>query len=461
MKEKLLKLLEKRSALSKQKADLLDVAINEGRSLSEDETKKHKTLVDEIRALDDLIKLVEEQVKEEEALNANQERVIGPSASTPPTQENRNGGASESGDKPKTKAEVTNEPQTRWSSLGEFLRAVADNSRGISYDNPGAIKLRQYHKECRALMQEQVPSDGGFLLQTTYVNEIYTRVFETGVLTAKTLKLPLGNPNSNVITIPMTDESSRVDGSQYGGITADWIGEGDSITESQGKFMATDIRLHKLAAAVPITEELLSDASALGAWINNGVTSVMRFKADQAIFEGNGAGRPKGIMNSGAKIAVAKEQGQAAGTIKPENIIKMYSRAINPAKSEWFINQDVFPQLYLMSLAVGTGGAPVFMPANNMQGQPYNSLLNRPINVIEHCETLGTEGDIVFADLSEYVMIDKGSIMSSGSIHVYFLSDKQVFKFIWRLGGQPMWNKPLTPAKGSATRSPIITLANR
>ena len=81
----------------------------------------------------------------------------------------------------------------------------------------------------------------------------------------------------------------------------------------------------------------------------------------------------------------------------------------------------------------------------------------------EYNETLGTKGDIMLVDLSQYLLARKVNegIQQASSIHVEFLTDQTAFRFIMRVDGQPAWNAPLTPAKGAATQSPFITLATR
>ena len=69
--------------------------------------------------------------------------------------------------------------------------------------------------------------------------------------------------------------------------------------------------------------------------------------------------------------------------------------------------------------------------------------------------------DIVLADLSQYLLIDKGGISAASSIHVRFLYDENVFRFIYRVDGQPIWNAPITPYKGAGTLSPFVTLQAR
>ncbi|GAB6172971.1 hypothetical protein JCM15765_24490 [Paradesulfitobacterium aromaticivorans] len=194
-----------------------------------------------------------------------------------------------------------------------------------------------------------------------------------------------------------------------------------------------------------------------------GFSEEFGFKVDDAIINGTGAGMPLGILNSKALVTVPKEAGQAAGTINVQNVVNMWSRCWGRSRQNaaWYINQDIEPQLFTMSLAVGAGGVPVYMPASGVSGSPYSTLFGRPVIPLEQCETLGTLGDIILADFSQYLLIDKGGINAASSIHVRFLYDENVFRFIYRVDGQPVWNAPLQPFKGSNTLSPFVALANR
>jgi len=69
-------------------------------------------------------------------------------------------------------------------------------------------------------------------------------------------------------------------------------------------------------------------------------------------------------------------------------------------------------------------------------------------------------GDIVLANLDQYLLIDK-PMQSAMSIHVQFLTDQTVFRFVYRVDGQPAVHSALTPYKGSNTRSPFVALATR
>ena len=103
----------------------------------------------------------------------------------------------------------------------------------------------------------------------------------------------------------------------------------------------------------------------------------------------------------------------------------------------------------------------MFVPAGGLPNAPAGTLLGRPIVPIEQCQTLGTVGDIILADLSQYVIADKGGLESASSIHVRFVYDESVFRFVYRVDGQPIWNSALTPFLSANTLSPFVALASR
>jgi HK97 family phage major capsid protein len=127
----------------------------------------------------------------------------------------------------------------------------------------------------------------------------------------------------------------------------------------------------------------------------------------------------------------------------------------------WLINQDCEPQLNTLSLTVGNNSYPVLMPATGISGAPYDTMFGRPVIPTEFNKTLGTVGDIVLADFSQYLLVDKGSMQSASSVHVRFLYDEMVFKFTYRVDGQPIWRTALTPYQGTNTQSPFVALATR
>lgn len=254
------------------------------------------------------------------------------------------------------------------------------------------------------------------------------------------------------------DEDSRANGSRWGGVQTFWESEADQISASKPKFKQMELSLKKLTGLCYATDELLQDTSALESVIKEAFAEEFGFKIDDSILNGSGVGQPLGILKGTALVTVPKEVSQTA-KITVENLIKMWNRlwSRSRANAVWYINQELEPLLYTLQL----GDKPVYIPAGGLSEKPYATLFGRPVMPLEQCSIAGEVGDIILADIGQYLLIDKGGINQASSIHVRFLYDENVFRFIYRVDGQPIWNKALAPYKGSATVSPFVALAKR
>ena len=351
------------------------------------------------------------------------------------------------------RVEVTRDAADKpWGSFGQMLSAVAYAA------DPSCINADPRLSAAATGMSEGVLSDGGFVVQTDHSATLRERVYSTGELLSRIAPQPMG-ANTNSITIPYVNETSRVDGSRSGGIQAYWEGEADLYAGSKPKIAEMTLKLKKLTGLVYATDELLADAVALEGFINREMSRELRFKAEDAVINGTGAGQPLGILQGGCIIEVAKEGSQTATTIVTANLRKMYGRLYSPSKANavWLCNTDCLEQL--LALEDGNGNALVQFDAR--VSPQYQTIFGRPVIETEYNATLGTAGDIVLADLSQYLLADKGGVQTAASMHVRFLYGEQAFRFTWRLDGQPSWRTALTPFKGSNTLSPFVSLAVR
>lgn len=423
--KKILEMKAKREDARLKAMAVLNKAEAEDRFLSEDEQKDIDKYEEEIRAWDESIGRAEKLL------------AIEP--------EDR------STEKPEVKPTPAKDNEKRFASFGEQLMAAYRAAM------PGGKVDERLTTRAASGLNESTPSDGGFLVQQDFVTELLKRTYETGILASKVKKIPIST-NANGMKINAIDEDSRANGSRWGGVQTYWEGEADEITASKPKFRQMELSLKKLTGLCYATDELLQDAAALEAVIRQAFAEEFGFKIDDAILSGSGEGEPLGILNSGAIVTVAKEASQT-DTITVENLIKMWNRlwSRSRANAVWYINQELEPYLYTLKI----GDKPVYIPAGGLSEKPYGTLFGRPVVPIEQCSAAGEVGDIILADIGQYLLIDKGGVKSASSIHVRFLYDENVFRFIYRVDGKPIWTKPLTPYKGSATVSPFVTLAKR
>jgi HK97 family phage major capsid protein len=433
----LTQLKEEVKALMKASADIDAQCVNENRGLNDSEKSLKNEILDKVEELEAEIKVRER----EERINKRLEGPAEPPATRPAP----------------ASQPVDTRKKDRFASFGEQLAAVVNASR-----RGGSIDPRLFNAAADGL-SSTVPIDGGFLVQQDFVDGLLQDMIKTGILAPKCRPQPISS-SSNSIKINGVDETSRAS-TRYGGIKGYWVDEASEGTKSKPKFRKIELSLHKLMGICYATDELLADAAALEGFIRNAFPSEFAFLIDDAIIRGTGAGQPLGILNAGCLVTQGKENGQDADTIIAENVIKMSSRifASSYLNANWYINQMCLPQLYTMSIAVGTGGQLVFTPPGGLNQSPYGMLLGRPVIPIEQASALGDVGDIILADLSGYILAQKGGVQADVSIHVEFLTDQQVFRFILRIDGQPVRATPLTPYKGgsTATQSHFVTLQAR
>lgn len=344
-------------------------------------------------------------------------------------------------------------------NLGEQLQVIRVHAK-----NPGGkpdTRLLQI-MDAASGASEGVDSDGGFMVQQTFIGPMEKEMMENSNLLAKCFNVPVG-AGSNGIWLTYIEETSRANGSRFGGVQVYRVAEAEAVTAKKPKIGKEYMALEKMMGLCYMTEESMQDAVALGALMNKAFGSEFGFKNDDEIINGTGAGMMLGILKSPALVTIAKETGQAAATIVAENIVKMYAAATPRTKGNgvWLVNSEVWQQLPLLTLPIGLGGVPIFMPPGGLSGAPYGTIFGRPVIEVEQCAALGTVGDIVFVDPAQYMTISKGGLNAISSIHVAFLTDQTAFKFTLRNNGQPLWRSALTPYKGSQTRSPYVALATR
>lgn len=425
-------------SLMKKSTDIDARATAENRELTEAELALKNEILDAVEDLTKTVNTLERQDRMNNLLDKPQESVTTPKAKIT-VGENR-------------------ASKEKFNSLGEQVAAVMNAGKP-----GGKVDPRLYN--AASGLNETVPSEGGFLVQSDFATTLLNDTISTGVLASRVgNRIPISG-NANSTKINGIDETSRVS-TRWGGIVSYWKGEAAQVSASKPKFRQIELNLKKLIGLCYATDENLQDSSQLESIIQQGFKSEFGFQFDDVIYNGVGGAQPLGFMNSGCLVSVSAESGQKAATIVAENIIKMFSRrfAAQTGNYVWLYNQSIEPQLFTMSLAVGTGGVPIYMPPGGLSDSPYGRLIGLPAIAVEQAAALGTVGDIVLVNLADgYVLAEKGGIKTDMSIHMRFDYDESVFRFVVRIDGQPVRATPLTPYKGgsSATQSHFIALATR
>jgi HK97 family phage major capsid protein len=338
-------------------------------------------------------------------------------------------------------------------ALGTWLQGVID----LYKNGPTSPKA------AASGLNTSVPSEGGVLVRSEFSEALLSRAVEESVLLNKCNRIPIGDEFDS-LEAAYIDETSRANGSRWGGVQVFRRAEAETVTAKKPKLGKLDLRLEDIMGLAYLTDRATRDARSLAEIVSKSFASEFAFKIDDEIFRGTGAGQCLGIYPGGAlgssTVQQAKEGGpQTADTVVAANVQKMYahmpSRLLGGA--EWLIGNEVWPQLFGMNQA----NMPVFMPGVNLASAPFGMLLGRPITPIEQASAIGDLGDITFANLGEYIVIEKDGLQTAESMHVRFLFGENTLRFTYRINGVPAWKAKVTPYKGAFDLSPFIGLEAR
>ncbi|MBF0428924.1 MAG: phage major capsid protein [Magnetococcales bacterium] len=417
------------------------IAASEGRDLTEEETKGYDAISVKIKTLSAAIDREIDMISAE-AQGAAVAKVVGHET---PAATNTFG----SGEK-------QNDPKGGFQSFGVFAAAVrVAGQAGGAFDR----RLAPEASMGSTYSSGGVGADGGFLIPPEFSTELFRLSLDGDALLPLTRNADI---NSNVMSYPYSEATP------WGatGVKAYWEGEGDEMTKTKLSAKRLDMRLHRLGALVPVTQELLDDTQALSSYLIEEMSSAIRWKVNDAILSGTGAGMPTGCLASSAAMTVPKESAQPTMTLVLNNVTRMIATLPPGSKRTaiWILNNDVLP--YLHTISTPSNAPPAFVQTAAtgalIPNAPDGLLLGMPVIASQHANTFSSVGDVNLIDLKYYRTTTKsGGISTATSMHLYFDQNAVAFRATFRMDGKSIISAPIVPNKGSNNMSPFVLLGAR
>lgn len=457
MPSTLQKFRQERADLTSETRTLLDRAKDAGRDVTDAEKARAAQTLMRLRALEIEIPEEERLMELERLAESGGHRVPDRTAPLPAAQAERDarrlatiGGV-----------ETPRSSVRRGHSFAAMFGAPAANDLGgfaSSSEFLSIIGKGLHDPRIRAAaggMNESVGSEGGFSVPTAISARWLDLAIEAEIVRSRASVWPM---TSREQLIPAWDHVDGT-GGQIAGILASWVAEGGEIPKDVAKVRRLQLIAKKLGLMAEATSELVQDGVGFDRQLDSIMARAVSRAFDTSFLWGTGAGMPLGVFNSGALITVPAESGQDADSIVYENLVRMYSR-LAPAsvgQSVWIAHPSTIPQLSMLTINVGTGGAHVL--AQGADGS--FTILTRPVIFSDRMKPLGDLGDILLADFSQYVIGLRKEVSIDKSIHPGFSRDMVTFRVLMRGDGQPSWTTAYTPETGADTLSPFVTLAAR
>lgn len=347
------------------------------------------------------------------------------------------------------------DPRRGFRDAGEFFLAV--RKEGNNFSNPSDNRLQRLAVAPTTFGNESSGPDGGFAVPIEFATEI------ADLATTDDSLLPFCDctPISKNSMVFPQDETTP-----WGttGARAFWQNEASLGQQIKPALRGASLRLNKIIALCPVTDELQEDAPALGSYVVKQAGKSIRWKVNEALLFGPGEGQPLGVYSSNAQITIAKEGGQATQTIDPKNITKMMSR-LPPGSfgsAIWLISGDSLTAFFaittLSSIYWPTGKE--LVPEQN-RNNVFGLIMGRPAFISAHAKAFSSQGDFMLLDMQYVRVIQKVTAQIAQSMHIYFDADCLAFRITFRIDAQPKITSTIAPANGTTQLSPFVQLGAR
>ncbi len=300
-----------------------------------------------------------------------------------------------------------------------------------------------------------VPPDFNLAIATSYEEECFLYPRATVVpMRSRTTQLPRVNA-----------ETAQSAGTPpwWGGFNLTWGMTPTSGNEETGTIAQTNLTLvqneltaRSLIGTMYASQDLHQDIQNGGeAFFFNMFARAAAYAEEYAFFNGKGGvlDQPQGIITSDSfkttaragsgHLAVADAKAMAAG-MTPRG----WMHAI------WACSPSCIPDVTGM-----TGFIPNQAGFETYGMSCLGSIDGRPLFVTDKLPILGTIGDFVFIDPTQYIIGDRAELIVQISDEFLFNTNQIVYRVWRRVDGQPLFSRVITETSGTTTVSPFNGIA--
>ena len=225
------------------------------------------------------------------------------------------------------------------------------------------------------------------------------------------------------------------------------------MTESSSTFRNIKLEVNDLTGYSVITNDQLEDSAFdVASIVTDDMRSALLAKEDREFLVGNGDNGPIGLLYAGAKLSIASRN--TTNKIKLADVIAMEAKLYAPfhKNAVWICSQSASAEIALIQTSVNA-----MAYSDTLANGGFPMLRGKPVLISENLPSLGTEGDLILVDLSQYFVGSKRDVVISFSDHYRFLNNETAYRAILRTDGRNGLNTYLTLAN-SETVSNIVTI---
>ena len=284
-----------------------------------------------------------------------------------------------------------------------------------------AMRSKTIRPEVADSLHIGTDSEGGYLVPDEYEKQLVEALEEENIFRKLAHVI---NTSSGDRKIPVVATKG----------TASWVDEEGLIPESDDTFGQVSIGAYKLGTLIKVSNELLADSVFnLEAYISKEFGRRCGAKEEDAFFNGDGTGKPTGILNDtlGAEVGVTAA---ATNAITADEVIDLFYSLKAPYRKRavWVLNDTTVKAIRKLKDSTGNY---LWQPALTA-GQP-DTLLGRPVYTSAYVPSIAAgKKTIIFGDFSYYWIADRQGRTFKKLSELYATTDQTGFVATQRVDGK-------------------------
>jgi HK97 family phage major capsid protein len=328
--------------------------------------------------------------------------------------------------------------------------------------------FNEWHAETKVAMAESSGVTGGYIVPPDFYNQLLAIAAEDNTFRQMAFVQPMASATLQFPYLDITTVQSAGNSPFFGGVIARWTSEAQTRTETEPQFKMMELKAQELSGYSVSSNILLQDAAfGLEKFLFTLFGKACGWYEEYAFLQGNGVGKPIGILNAPATITTGgggqgANRRDAANQISFNDVSVMLSKflpgSIAAGRGVWYATPTTLPQL--LQLKDGANRAIFVSLDQGAVKKPTWKLLGLPVLITEKMPALGSTGDLSLVDPSLYVIGDRMQLEIAASEHANFLANQMTWRFVQRVDGRPWLENKITLQDGTSVVSPFVVLSN-
>jgi HK97 family phage major capsid protein len=208
-------------------------------------------------------------------------------------------------------------------NFGDWALAVAKGDRGYLEKTYGSTFNTW---QTKAALGEASGVTGGYTVPPEFYRQLLAIIEEQTFVRPRAFVQPMGSATLQYPYLDVTTVQAAGTSPFFGGVVMNWTAEAQTRTETEPQFKMMELKAWELSGYSVSSNVLLQDAAfGLEKFLYALFGRAIAWFEEYAFLQGNGVGKPVGMLNAGAVINVART---GAGLVQFADVATMWSKLL-------------------------------------------------------------------------------------------------------------------------------------